>query len=120
MRSFLTGLILAGLVAATASLPVVAGAAKGPTRRSGTVQGFGSLSWRIAFQANKPAVVEVQGDGDSPLAVVVLDPAGKRVAIDTRNPDHPTARWTPATAGLYQIKVVNRGGVPNHFHLKTN
>jgi hypothetical protein len=52
--------------------------------------------------------------------VVVLDPQGRRVAIDVKNADRPTARWTPATGGLYQVKVVNRGGVPNQFHLRTN
>jgi hypothetical protein len=52
--------------------------------------------------------------------LVVLDAQGKRVAIDSRNPDRPTVRWTPQATGVYQIKVFNRGGVPNRVALRTN
>ncbi len=120
MRSFLMRTIVAGLLLAVLALPGWAGAARGPVRRSATVQGFHTLTLRLAFQPGQPAVVQVQGDGDSPLAVVVLDAQGRRVALDTRNPDRPTVRWTATTGAAYQIKIVNRGGVPNRFLLRTN
>ncbi len=121
MRACLTRAALAGLLLAALSMPVLAGASNGPYRRRVTVQGFQSATLRVAFQPGRSATVVVEGDGDTPLAVIVLDARGRRVAADSRNPDRPSVRFTPgAGQGPYQIKVLNRGGVPNRVSVRTN
>jgi hypothetical protein len=120
MRSFPPRVVLAALLLAGLALPAQAGATKGPVRKTYTVQGFHTLTVKVAFQAGKPATVQVQGDGDTPLGIVVLDADGKRVAVDGKNPDNPSARWVPTQQGTYRIKIVNRGGVPNRIILRTN
>jgi hypothetical protein len=102
------------------SLCVQAGAADGPLKRVSTVQSFSSRTYKVAFVPGKKAVVQVQGDGDTMLALVVLDHEGRRIAVSSKNEDKHTLRWMPATREPYQIKVYNRGGVPNRFRLRTN
>jgi hypothetical protein len=97
-----------------------AGAAAGPAARTNTVQGFHTMTFTMRFAPGRPAVVTVQGDGDTPLELVVLDARGKRVAADAKNGDRPSVRWTPAGAEPYRVKVINRGGVPNRISLRTN
>jgi hypothetical protein len=120
MRTFVTRAVAAGLLVAVLAAPGWAGAARGPVRRTLTVQGFHTMTLRLSFQPGQAAVVDVQGDGDSPLVVLVLDAQGRRVALDRRNPDRLNVRWTATSGAAYQIKVVNRGGVPNRFALRTN
>jgi hypothetical protein len=114
--------LLLALVLALGVAPAFAeaGAAPGPASRSTSVQGFHSVSYKITFAAGAPAVIRVTGDGDTQLALVVYDAAGKRVTADTRLNDVLTVRFTPAARGTYQVRIVNRGGVPNRFVLKTN
>jgi len=97
-----------------------AGAAPSPASRSTSVQGFHNVTYKITFAAGAPAVIRVTGDGDTQLALVVYDAAGKRVAADSRLNDVLIVRFTPAARGTYQVRVINRGGVPNRFSLKTN
>lgn len=97
-----------------------AGRLKGPASKVFLVQGFQSLALKVQFRPNEPAVVQVVGDGDAPLAVVVLGPDGKRVTADTRNTDRFVLRWPAQAAQPYVVKVYNRGGVPVRFRLSTN
>jgi len=120
MRPFLTRAALAGLLLAALSLPTLAGASRGPYRRTASIHGFHTLTLRVSFQPGRSALVQVQGDGDSPLSLSVLDARGRRVAGDSRNPDRPSVRFTPTEQGPYQIKVTNRGGVPNRVVVRTN
>ena len=108
------------LALALASAPLQAGARPGPVRKLLTVQGFHTLTVPVAFQPGQSAVVTVQGDGDTVLAVAVVSPAGKVVAADARTGAVNTVRFVPRESGTYQIKVLNRGGVPNRFALRTN
>jgi hypothetical protein len=119
MRSLIFCLF-AGVVLLGTTVPAEAGASKGSIKRVATVQGFYSITYKVAFKPGKPAVVLVQGDGDTALSLVILDPQGKRVTSDSKNGDKPSVRWTPTTDEPYQIKIYNRGGVPNRFLLRTN
>jgi hypothetical protein len=96
-----------------------AGAAKGVLKKVYTVQGFHVRTIKVAFTPDEPAVVTVQGDGDTALRLVVLDARGKRVA-GAKAGDKGRVRWTPTSSEPYRIKVYNRGGVPNRFLLRTN
>jgi hypothetical protein len=118
MRIF-NGGVCAGLVGLALAGAAAAGAPGGPVRRVSTVQGFHVRTFRLAFTPGTPAVVAVQGDGDTALSLVVLDALGRRVTA-ARSGDSPAARWAATDAGPYQVKVYNRGGVPNRFLLRTN
>jgi hypothetical protein len=97
-----------------------AGRLKGPASKVFVVQGFHSRTVKVQFRPNEPAAVEVIGDGDAPLAVVILTPDGKRVAADSRNTNRFELRWDARAAQPYQVKVYNRGGVPVRFRLRSN
>ncbi len=115
MNYLCTGTIFLGM-----TLSIQAGAEKGPLKRVSTVQGFSTVTFKVSFKPGERAVVVVQGDGDTTLAVVILDNEGRRVAASTKNVDRHLLRWTPDSEERYQIKVYNRGGVPNRFQLRTN
>jgi hypothetical protein len=119
MRTFIL-FLFAGLIVVGTTLPVQAGAAKGPVKRVATVQGFGSVTLKVTFKPGQKAIVQVQGDGDTTLALVVLDRQGRRIGVSSKNVDKHILRWTPESNEPYQIKVYNRGGVPNRFLLRTN
>jgi hypothetical protein len=112
--------LFAGVILVGAALPTEAGAARGSLKRVATVQGFGSVTFKVAFKPGHKAVVVVQGDGDTTLALVVLNHQGHRVGVSSKNADKHVLRWTPDSSEPYQIKVFNRGGVPNRFLLRTN
>lgn len=97
-----------------------AGRLAGPGSKVFTVQGFKNYSVKVKFHPDQPAVVSIDGDGDSPLAVAVFDPAGNRVAADGKSTDRFSVRWTPKSNEAHVIRVYNRGGVPVRFSLKTN
>jgi hypothetical protein len=114
-------LVLA-LVLALGVAPALAGAGAvpGPVSRSYSVQGFHNVAYKVTFAAGASATIRVTGDGDTQLSLVVFDANGRRVASDTRANDVLSVRFTPARAQSYQIRVYNKGGVPNRFSLKTN
>jgi hypothetical protein len=112
--------VVAGLLALCLAGPSLAGATKGPVRVGGLVQGFQGVKTKLSFKPGQQAVVTVEGDGDSPLALVVLDARGRRVVADTRNTDRLTVRWAPRGREPYVIAVINRGGVPNRFVMRSN
>jgi hypothetical protein len=97
-----------------------AGRLKGPASKVFLVQGFRSLALTVQFKPNQPAIVRVIGDGDAPLAVVILGPDGKRITADTRNTDRFVLRWNAQSTQPYRVKVYNRGGVPVRFRLSSN
>jgi hypothetical protein len=112
--------LIAGLLFLMLGASVLAGSAKGPLKRTNTVQGFQTLTYKVRFEPGKPAVVIVQGDGDSPLILLIVDSEGKRVTADVKNIDRPAVKFTPTSAEPYFLKIRNRGGVPNRFLLRTN
>ncbi len=119
MRSLIFCLFVSVIVSVT-TFPVHAGSVDGARKRVGTVQGFKVQTYKLAFNPGEPAIVRVQGDGDTELSLVILDPKGKRVAADSNSSDKLSVRWTPKNSEPYQIKIYNRGGVPNRFLLRTN
>lgn len=110
--------VVALLLFGTASAE--AGRVPRPGKKLAQVQGFSSVSYSVDFAPGKPAEIKVTGDGDAPLAVVILDFAGRRVVVDGRNTDNFTLRWTATSSRPYKVVIYNRGGVPVRFHLKTN
>jgi hypothetical protein len=112
--------VAAAVLFAGAGRQAEAGAVKGAIKRVNTVQGFHVMTYKVTFEPGHLAVVTVQGDGDTALAVVILDAQGRRVAAGRKVGEVSRVRWTPASNGPYRIRIHNRGGVPNRFLLQTN
>ena len=113
-------ILIAALLALVLGTSAFAGVLAGPMKRTNTVQGFQTLSYRVKLEPGKLMVVVVQGDGDSPLELRIVDSDGKRVAFDVKNNDRPAVRFTPTSDKPYLLRITNRGGVPVRFQLKTN
>lgn len=72
------------------------------------------------FQIGRPAVVYVEGDGDTDLALVVRDPAGAPACIQGGPGDVKLCAWTAGRGGPYAVEVRNLGPVENAYALATN
>jgi hypothetical protein len=72
------------------------------------------------FQIGRPAVVYVEGDGDTDLTLVVRDPAGAPACIQGGPGDVKLCAWTAARGGAYAVEVRNPGRVENAYALATN
>jgi hypothetical protein len=72
------------------------------------------------FESDRPAVVYVEGDGDTDLSLTVFGPAGEAACADTAPGDVKLCAWRPLTAGRYRVEVRNRGRVDNRYAFATN
>jgi hypothetical protein len=72
------------------------------------------------FQIGRPAVVYVEGDGDTDLTLVVRDPAGVPACIQGGPGDVKLCAWTAGRGGPYRVEVRNPGQVENAYALATN
>lgn len=96
------------------------GAVGGPKRSDTEVLAFSADRYNITFRGGEPAIVEVRGDGDTTLDVIVLDENGNLVRETSGPGDKCTVRWVPRWTGNFVIRVVNRGSVFNRYVLVTN
>ena len=72
----------------------------------------------ISFRGGTPAVISIQGDGRTDLALVVLDGAGRIVGQSVGK--SPSFSWTPHATSQHKVKVVNLTNVYVHYILRTN
>lgn len=73
-----------------------------------------------AFAGNRPAVVYVEGDGDTDLILTVTSPDGAVACADRAPGDVKLCAWRPAGGGAYRVEVSNRGRVDNRYAFSTN
>lgn len=72
------------------------------------------------FVQGRPAVVYVEGDGDTDLSLQVRGPSGAVACADASPGDVKMCSWTASEAGGYAVEVLNRGRVENRYALATN
>lgn len=72
------------------------------------------------FQIGRPAVVYVEGDGDTDLTLIVRDAGGVPACIQGGPGDVKLCAWTAGRAGPYAVEVRNPGQVENAYALATN
>ena len=72
------------------------------------------------FEIGRPAVVYVEGDGDTDLMLRVLGPGGDTACADTGPGDVKLCAWTAGRSGSYAVEVLNRGRVENAYAFATN
>ena len=113
--TFLTVILLMSSLA-----PSFAGAIPGPKRDRFRLCANCYDRWQVSFRGGEMAEVFVSGDGDTDLDLYVYDSNGNLIASDEDDSDDCYVRWTPRWTGRFIIKVVNRGGVYNHFGIATN
>ena len=83
--------------------------------------GSGSVDrYREPFRPTAPAVVYVEGDGDTDLTLTVRAPGGAVVCREDDRGDLKMCVWTPTSAGPHMIEVSNAGAVVNAYSLATN
>lgn len=83
--------------------------------------GGGSVDrYREPFRPTAPAVVYVEGDGDTDLTLTVRAPGGTVVCREEGRGDLKMCVWTPTGVGQHLIEVSNAGAVDNAYSLATN
>ena len=80
----------------------------------------GAHRYSEAFAASRPAVVYVEGDGDTDLVLTVISPDGAVACADRAPGDVKLCAWRPSGAGAYRVEVANRGSVDNRYAFSTN
>ncbi|MFO0864693.1 MAG: serine protease [Gemmataceae bacterium] len=76
---------------------------------------------KFEYQANKgKARITVRGDGDTDLAVEILDPQGNVVARGADKTDYYELVFEPNINGPYTVRVRNAGNIWNGYVLSTD
>jgi hypothetical protein len=105
---------------ASASSGQTRGAVGGPREGIEVVNGRGTVTFKLPFQAGRTATVFVSGDGSSDLDLYVYDENGNLISCDEDYSDDCLVRWTPRWTGSFIIEVVNQGRNWNRFTLATD
>jgi len=101
--------------------PTFAERAGGAGLDRGRVPALGSVTYRNEwFEADKPALVGIRGDGDTALGLFVYDEDGNLIASDTTPGDPYVVRFTPKRTARFRIVVINFGSVYNDYMIMTN
>ena len=96
------------------------GRAGGPKVSTARLGAGGVHRYGEAFDPARPAVVYVEGDGDSDLALTVRDAAGSATCAQAGPGDIKICSWTPRAGGAYRIEIANRGVVDDRYAFATN
>jgi hypothetical protein len=81
----------------------------------GAIHQYGEI-----FQIGRPAVVYIEGDGDTDLTLVVRDPFGGPACVQGGPGDVKMCAWNASRGGRYAVEVRNPGRVDNAYALATN
>ena len=96
------------------------GRAGGPKVSTARLGAGGVHRYGEAFDPARPAVVYVEGDGDSNLALTVRDASGVQTCAEAGPGDIKICSWTPKAASAYRIEIANRGVVDDRYAFATN
>jgi hypothetical protein len=108
------------LVTLANSVELSRGAVGGPKRSVDVVEALEADVYKITFRGAEVARVAVSGDGDTRLDLYVYDENGNLITSQVGPGDDCLASWVPRWTGVFVIKVVNRGRVPNRYIIATN
>ena len=77
-------------------------------------------SWRMPLSGSVLSEIGLIGDGDSPLALSVIDEGGYPVCTLPPGIAPGLCRFTPARNGFFVVTVQNAGAVENSYRLIGN
>jgi hypothetical protein len=102
------------------SVELTRGAVGGPKRAVSVVEPLSADIYKITFKADEVARVAVSGDGDTRLDLYIYDENNNLIASAVGPGDDCLASWHPRWSGVFHIKIVNRGRLPNQYVILTN
>ena len=108
------------VVALANSVELPRGAVGGPRQTVEVVEPLHADVFKITFRGGEVARAAVSGDGDTRLDLYVYDENDNLVTSQVGPGDDCLASWVPKWTGVFIIKVVNRGSVPNRYVIATN
>jgi hypothetical protein len=108
------------VVALANSVELSRDAVGGPKRIVEVVEPLQADVYKITFRGGEVARTAVSGDGDTRLDLYVYDENGNLVTSQVGPGDDCLASWVPKWTGVFIIKVVNRGRLPNRYAMATN
>lgn len=104
-----------------ARVETVKGVASGPVYNIGSLgNGKGDTYPPIEFRGGEYAEVYVEAKAATNLNLAVYDDKGRLVCSDTDISPIAYCGWTPATGGIFTLKVDNKGPVGADYALMTN
>jgi hypothetical protein len=110
----------AAVVALANSIELSRGAVGGAKRVVDVVEPLEADVYKITFRGGEVARTAVSGDGDTRLDLYVFDENGSLITSEVGPGDDCLASWVPKWTGVFIIKVVNRGRLPNRYIMATN
>ncbi len=112
--------VLLGLIE-DARVEASKGVASGPVYNIGSLgDGKGDTYPPIEFRGGEYAEVYVEAKTAANLNLAVYDDAGRLVCSDTDISHIAYCGWTPAKAGIFTLKVDNKGPLAAEYALMTN
>jgi hypothetical protein len=103
------------VVALANSVELSRGAVGGPKRTVEIVEPLHTDVYKITFRGGEVARAALSGDGDTRLDLYVYDENGNMVTLQVGPGDDCLASWVPRWTGIFVLKVVNRGLLPNRY-----
>lgn len=91
------------------------GRAAGPRVRTARIVGGGAHSFVETFKAGQPAVIYIEGDGDTDLTLTVGSACRDQTPGDVK-----ICAWTPVRSEQVRVEIGNRGRIDNRVILGTN
>lgn len=120
MKRLVARILVVAVLVVGAYAPAMAGAVGGPRYGRYRLGANSTHTFTVAFRGGEQARVILSGDGDTDLDVYVYDWYGNRVAVDADYTDDCYLSWYVPRAGIYTIRVINRGNVYNDYELAMN
>ena len=108
------------IVSLANSIELTRGAVGGPKRKVDVVEPLATDQYKITFRGGEVAREAVSGDGDTRLDLYLYDENGNLVTSQVGPGDDCLASWVPRWTGVFILRVVNRGRVPNRYVILTN
>ena len=79
-----------------------------------------AINVQADFKGLEPAEIQIAGDGDTDVDLVVYDENDIEICRSMGERDQESCRWFPAWTGRFTIRLINLGAVWNGVQLVTN
>ena len=84
----------------------------------GCVRAHGTDSWTLKLAGGVPAMITVEGDGDTDLDAYLYDENGNLIDFDDDITDFCILEVTPRWTGEFELVIKNLGAVANIYEVE--